>query len=253
MESFTRWNAVLGLVGSVVVGSSLLGAMKALALPEDQILKKLHPVPLFTLTDSQGAPLVKISKEPVAGAFLYQKDAQNFLDDLKIRTPEAVKDVRVIGVPMSDIYKLNQKNQNDPNELAIAYVPNQSQVRIAIELMNKRGNPITEFYGVPIFTARIKDKGYLTIQRGNEQVIPFFFQHEELEEIVARLKQQQPNLASSIEIQVSTLEATLKTMRERDTPEIQRVILVPPKESLAYIRSRQSVSTPSTPASSGSQ
>jgi hypothetical protein len=55
MKSFVRWSAVLGLVGSALIGPSFTGNMQAFALPKEQVLQKLRSVPMFTIADAQGA------------------------------------------------------------------------------------------------------------------------------------------------------------------------------------------------------
>jgi len=39
--------------GSAIMGSSLIGGMPVLVLPQEQILQKLGPVPVFTITDNK--------------------------------------------------------------------------------------------------------------------------------------------------------------------------------------------------------
>jgi hypothetical protein len=58
MKSLVRLGAILGIVGCTLLGPSPIGKMSALALPEPQILEKLRSVPVFTITDAQGAPLI---------------------------------------------------------------------------------------------------------------------------------------------------------------------------------------------------
>ncbi|MGL5808235.1 MAG: Tic22 family protein, partial [Xenococcaceae cyanobacterium] len=84
MKSFIRFGATLGLVGSTFLGAWGSLDLKALALPQEQILQKLKPVPVFTITDQQGAPLVASGENnaKVAGVFISQQDAQNFVSQL---------------------------------------------------------------------------------------------------------------------------------------------------------------------------
>ena len=56
MKSVGRWGVTLGLVGTTIMGSSLIGSTQVLALPQEQILEKLGPIPVFTITDNKGAP-----------------------------------------------------------------------------------------------------------------------------------------------------------------------------------------------------
>lgn len=247
MKSMVRWSSTLGLVGSAIMGSSLLGNMEVLALPQEQIVQKLGSVPVFTVTDSKGAPLVasvsdKQSKEQkqtsVAGVFINQKDAQAFVERLKTEDPNLAKTVRVVPVSLGEVYKLDQANQNKPNSLDFTYVPGQQQVNAALALLQQGDKKVKQFNGTPLFVAKAgTEKGYLTVKQANQQVIPFFFNKEELQSMLERFKQQQPNLASTIEIQVVNLEGMLQTLKTRNDKDLNQILLVPPRESLEFVRS----------------
>ena len=61
MNSLMRWSTTLGLVGSTVLATWLGQTLKVLALPTDDVIKILQGVPVFTISDAQGAPLVAIA------------------------------------------------------------------------------------------------------------------------------------------------------------------------------------------------
>lgn len=243
MKSLVRWSATVGLIGTTLVGSLFAGITDVLALPKEQIIQKLRPVPVFTIANSQGAPLVAAppsgQKGPsVAGVFISQKDAQAFLDGLKTRNPELAKGVQVVPVSLAEIYQLNESNKAKPDGLGFAYVPSRQQVDSATALLKQGGQQVQQFNGTPLFVARGgKEKGYLTIQQGNQQVIPMFFKKEELQALLDRFKQQQPNLASTLEIQVLNLEGLMQVLQTKDDPQLTQIVLVPPQESVEFIRS----------------
>lgn len=243
MKSIFRLGAKLGLVGSVIFGSAVLGTGGAFALPQDQIVQKLGPVPVFTITDNNGAPLVASSNDNkkqggVAGVFINQRDAEAFVKQLKTKNPELAKNVRVVPVSLGEVYKLDQSVQNKPNSLDFAYVPAKQQVDAAMSLMKKSGQDAKKFQGTPLFVARAgKDKGYLTVkQADNKQVIPFFFNQEELQTMLTRFKKQQPDLASTVEIQVVNLEGVIQTLQSRNDSQLNQIMLVPPRESVEFVQ-----------------
>ncbi len=260
MKSMSRWGATLGIAGSAIIGSSLIGSMQALALPQEQIVKKLGPVPVFTITDSKGAPLVasvpsrqnqqgapanRQTQVSVAGVFISQRDAQAFVEKLKKENPELAKTVRVVPVSLGEVYKLDQANQDKPTSLDVAYVPSQQQVNAALDLLRQSGQKnANQFNGTPLFVARAgKDKGYLTIKQADQQVIPFFFNKDELQSMLDRFKKQQPNMASTVQIQVVNLEGVLQTLKTRDDKQLNQIVLVPSQESIQFVRSIQPAST----------
>ena len=243
MKSMFSLGAKLGIVSSAIVGSAIFGTMSAFSLPQDQIVQKLGPVPVFTITDAKGAPLVASNegnkKEGgVAGVFINQKDAEAFVNQLKTKNPELAKTVRVVPVSLGEVYKLDQASSTKPNSLDFAYVPAKQQVDAAMALLKQSGQDEKKFQGTPLFVAKAgKEKGYLTVKQADKQVIPFFFNQEELQSMLDKFKKQQPDLASTVEIQVVNLEGVIETMQSRNDTQLNQIMLVPPKASIDFVRS----------------
>jgi nickel transport protein len=243
MKSLVRWSATLGLVGTTLLGSFFGGNLRALALTEQQVMEKLQTVPVFTVTDGEGSPLVASipsqnnQNEAVAGVFISQRDAEAFVERLKQEKPELGNQVRVVPVSLAEVYQLDQQSQNQPNGLDFAYIPVQQQVQSAQQLLGQG----QEFRGVPLFVAKGGQQGgYLTIQQEGQQVIPFFFDKEQLQNLVNRFKEQQPNLASSVQIQVVPLEGIINTLQTQDNPQLEQILLIPSQESLQFLRQSSS-------------
>ncbi|MEQ9234195.1 Tic22 family protein [Coleofasciculus sp. E2-BRE-01] len=243
MKSLVRWSATLGLVGTTLLGSFFGGNLRALALTEQQVMEKLQTVPVFTVTDGEGSPLVASipsqnnQNEAVAGVFISQRDAEAFVERLKQEKPELGNQVRVVPVSLAEVYQLDQQSQNQPNGLDFAYIPVQQQVQSAQQLLGQG----QEFRGVPLFVAKGgQEGGYLTIQQEGQSVIPFFFDKEQLQNLVNRFKEQQPNLASSVQIQVVPLEGIINTLQTQDNPQLEQILLIPSQESLQFLRQSSS-------------
>lgn len=147
--------------------------------------------------------------------------------------------MRVVPISLGEIYKLMQKDRTKPDFLEFAYVPMQQQVTAALTILKQSDPKATQFSGVPLFVARggPPERGSLTIQQGNQQVIPLFFSKEELQTMLERFKQQQPNLAASVDIQVLNLEGVLQTLKSGTSPQLNQLLLIPPRDSLEYVRS----------------
>ncbi|HAG83574.1 MAG TPA: hypothetical protein DCL61_21090 [Cyanobacteria bacterium UBA12227] len=246
MKSLIRWSATVGLVGTALLGSFFTGNLKALALTEQEILQKLQPVPVFTITDAQGAPLVASVPNQnnqnqgvsVAGVFMSQRDAQAFVNKLKEENPQLGNQVQVVPVSLGEVYQLDKQNQNRPDGLDFAFIPVQQEVQSAQALLNQNGQQTQEFRGVPLFVAKGgESRGYLTIEENGQQVIPFFFDKAQLQRMVDRFKEQQPNLASTVEIQVLSLEGVIATLQTQNNPQLNNIVLVPSEESLNFLRS----------------
>jgi Tic22-like family len=242
MKSLIHWSKTLGLAGSIILGSCLSYIPAALSLTAEQIVQKLSSVPVFTVADDKGAPLVASEKDAngearIAGVFISQRDAQNFVTQLQKQNPELGKKVKVLPVSLGEVYQLAQENAKQKDGVNFTYVPVQTEVESAKKLSQANGQTEKFQGGVPLYVARGgEDKGYLTVERNNQQVIPFFFEKKQLEDLVSRFKQQKPDAASSITIEVVPLEGMIATLQKSNDKVLEKVVLVPSSESLEFLR-----------------
>lgn len=236
MKSLVRWSALFGLVGATTLTACLGHPLKAVALPEEQIVKTLSNIPVFTVADEKGSPLTaQENNQQIAGVFISQKDAQNFIQQLQQKNPEIAKKVKVIPIPLAEVYKLAQASEKNPKGLIFDYVPTQNEVELAKKLLSQSGQEYKG--GVPLFVALGgKDQGYFTIQYNNEQRIPFFFDKEQAQSLVDQYKKAKPELASTIKINVIPLEILIATLKEKNDKTLTKILLVPSQETLEFIR-----------------
>ena len=247
MKSLVRWGTAVGLVSSIVVGSFFAGTMRVLALTNEQILETLRSVPVFTITDEDGSPLVASPGDgqdgpPVAGVFISRQDAENFLENLQQGNPDLGRTVQVVPVSLAEVYELAVSTRDRQEPLEFTFVPILQEVEAAVTILREDDATVDQFEGVPLFIARsgqAEDSGYLTIRQGNEQVIPMFFRQEELEALLQQLRQSQPNVANTIDIQVVNLEGLIQTLENSNNPELTQILLVPPRDSIDFVRSLQ--------------
>lgn len=242
MKSLVRWSATLGLLSSSLLSAFLLPNLPALALPDEQVVQKLQAVPVFTITDAKGAPLVasvpNTQNKPisVAPAFLSQKDAQAFVQKLKTDKPEIGKTVQVVPVSMGEVYKLGKNGQNKPDGLNFQYVPVQQEVQSAQAIVSqiKQGQ---QFQGTPLFVATgATAQEYVVFPAQNgQQAIPFFFDKQQLQTIVDTIKQKQPD--TKIQIQVVPLESVIQKLQTSNDPFVEKIQLVRSQEAEQFVQS----------------
>jgi hypothetical protein len=245
MKSFARLGITIGLVSSALVSTFVGLSSAALALTNEEIKETLQTVPVFTITDENGSPLISAPDgdegSPVTGVFISRQDAEDFLTGLGQGNPQLADQVRVVPVSLAEVYEIAVENQTD--ELDFVFVPMQAQVETAVAILREDGENISteEFQGVPLFIARsaANGGGYLTMQQGDQEVIPVFFKQEELQTMLTRLTEAQPELAGSMDIQVINLEGLINAMQSTDDPDFNQILLVPPSETLDYVRSLQ--------------
>ena len=245
IKPLIRWSITLGVAGATFFSWGAIENLIAIALPEAEILEKLEPVPVFTIADEQGAPLVASGEDEakVAGVFISQTDANEFVNQLKTENPELAEKVRVVPVSLGEVYKLAETAQGDKdnaNALNFAYVPEEEAVASAKTIGEANEQPYQG--GVPLFVAKGGEgKGYLTIERNSQQVIPFFFEKKQLEEMVNRYKEQEPEIAANVDIEVHPLEGVIETLETGSDEILEKIVLVPSTESIQFL---QNVSAP---------
>lgn len=244
MKSFVCKSTTIGLIGGTVLASLLGQGMIALALPEAEIMKILQQVPVFTVADAQGAPLIAVTKNEqgkevrVTGIFISEKDAQQFFQKLQKDKPDVANQVKVRPVSLGEVYKLAAANASKPDALSFAYVPMAEEVELAKKILGETGKQYQG--GVPLFAARGgKDQGYLTIQQNNEQVIPVFFEKQQLQVMIERFKKEKPDLASTVKIEIIPLEGMMATMQQSNDEMLTKIRLIPAEETIKFIQSLQ--------------
>lgn len=238
MKSLIRSLTTLGLISTTIFGSWLIQGSKVLALPKEVILQKLQPVPVFTVADSNGAPLISADENnvKVAGVFISRKDANSFVDKLKKQNPDLGKQVQVVPVSLAEIFELSEANSDKPDSINFAYVPMRDEVEEAKKILTEDNQEYTG--GVPLFVAKAgEEKGYLTIKQKDVEVIPFFFEEEQVNQLIERFKKDQPDLASSIDVEVVVLEGVISALKKSEDEMLKKIVIWPSQESLQFIRS----------------
>lgn len=243
MKSLIRWGATLGLVCSTLWVGTLGSAKSALALEDAQIVEKLQTVPVFTITDREGAPLILSIPDgdnsvPVTGVFIRFEDAKAFLEKVKTDQPELADQIQVTLLSLADTYQLGQEQQGQPEPLQFQYIPDRAQVTTAQELLQASGQQVEQFPGVPLFLARAGDVP-LTTQQGEERLVPVFFDENELRQEIDRLKAETPELANTVTVEVLQLERLIEVMQTTDDPTMENLLLVPPQATLDLIETLQ--------------
>jgi Tic22-like family len=230
-----------------LIGSTLLAATPSQALPESQIVEKLQGIPVFALTDSDNLLLTAAvtneqGRPAKGGAFFSQADAKTFLQKLQKENPSLAKQVTVRPVSLSEMYKA-QMSLDPVKRVDILYVPNQNQVKTALNIVQKSEPSLKQFNGVPVFVAKNSKKGtYLTVlDKNNKAVVPLFFDRDQLQPMIDKFKQQQPN--ATVEVQVFTLESLLGGMRSKNDPIYESLVFGPSREGLEVLRSRTTTSS----------
>ncbi|PZD74701.1 hypothetical protein C1752_00795 [Acaryochloris thomasi RCC1774] len=244
MNRLMHWSLIATLAGSGVVVPSVTRNMTAIAIPEADVLKRLERVPVFTVTDPKGTPVLASLPNPqdkskqiqVAYFFMGQTDAQALVTKLKADKPEIGKDAKVVTLSLKEAYNIQNENKDKKDQLAFQFLPTQQQLESAQAVLTKNGLDPKKFTGIPLFYAvGGKDKGLLTLQQGEEKVIPFYFSQKDLEGMLAQLKKQDAKLSESTTVSVTSLDRVVGSLFKEKGGEIEQIALIPSQESLKYV------------------
>lgn len=242
MNELVRQSARITLITAAVVSIWGAAGLPAFALTEEEVLQKLAPVTVFTVTNAEGSPLVVAvpveEGEPleVAGAFMSQGDAEAFLERLQAEDPSLTDQVQVTPASLAEVYQLDFQFEGEADDIDFIFIPVEAQAQNAQTLLESD----QELQGVPLFVARGGEQGgYLTIEREGEQAVPFFFDYEQVQQIANEFQAANPDQADTVEIQVVPLEGMINTLRTQDDPGLESVVLIPSREGLEYLQQLQ--------------
>ncbi len=240
-----------GMVAAVPA-SYIFQATPAQALTEAQVLERLNGIPVFTITDDKGAPLLGSSTQPgknkppqVLLFFLNPDDAKTTLSQIKKSNPSVGNKARIVIRSMNDAYDVIKKNQ-DKKEIAFQIVPAKESVDSARTILVAQGRPSEKIPNVPVFFAvggKDKDQGLLTLEQNGKQLVPFFFDQKDLQSLIDRAKKQQPDVAGASKIQVTSLfqvlDSMVTTKDNKPNPDTERFTFVPSRNAYKYVVDNQ--------------
>lgn len=255
LNLLTRSGIVAGLMGGALIGPSLLRTVPAIALPENEVLLRLGGVPVFTITNPQGAPILASNPQQkngpqIATFFVSQKEAQTVLGQIKTKNAALGKTARVTPTSLGKAFEIARQNK-DKKDVAFQFIPTQQEVTAAESLLRAKDPKFQRFNDVPVFYAiDTKSKGLLSIssKQNNARIIPLYFSKQDLQGVVDQLKRQKPQLGATTQIQVTSLSLVVASMLKENGPEIKQVTLIPSPEARAFLSTLQRPSNTQQPA-----
>lgn len=257
-KSLVKLAATAGVAGAIAV--SPIFTLKAEALTEAQVLERLGSIPVFTITDDKGAPLLgAVPQQPNAKPddsqllffFLSPDEAQMMLTQVKKSNPEVGKKAQIVVRSMNDAYQVIRQNKD--KKVVFQFIPSKTSIDSARTILVSQGIAADKIPNVPVFFAtggQPNSQGLLTMsidQNGKkEQVVPFFLDKTDLQTLLDRAGKEQPDVAKATKIQVASLFQVLDSMVSKDNkpnPEVERFQFVPSRTSFEYILKNSPQST----------
>ena len=248
MKRLIHWGLILSVAGGSFGVPALTGYRSAIALPESEILKRLNIVPVFIITDQKGNlipafipnPKDKTKKLQFVSFFTSHKEAQTVIARLKTSNPEVGNIAKVTTISLGQAYNLKKENAAK-KEVLFDFRPIKQQVDYALAILEQDGQSVKGFNSIPLFflTEKTNKTLPLTIGSGEQQFTPFYFSKQDVQGVLNQLKTQQPQMAQTMRIQVTSLDSLIQTLQKGNAPGFALVNLVPDKDSLQFAVQQQ--------------
>ncbi|MBD2152539.1 hypothetical protein H6F44_20805 [Pseudanabaena sp. FACHB-1277] len=216
---------------------------------EAQVLEKLNSIPVFIIADATGKPLFgknDTNSPQVLFFFLNPDDATAYLNWIKNTNPELSENARIIARSLTEAYQTIKKNQ-DRKDITFQITPSKSSLDSAREILPSQGKFANKLPNIPVFFATGNTNGtngLLTLTIDGKQTVPYFFDLKDLQSLLNKAMQAQPNVSNSTKIQVTSLYYVLDLMVDakngKPNPETERFEFVPSRSAFEYIKQNSS-------------
>jgi hypothetical protein len=259
-KTLVKLGVTLGVAGSFCLGANLIKPPAAIALTEPEVLSRLTSVPIFTLVDNQGTPVLGTdpadkSKQPILLFFLNQQDAQAALASYRKAQPEKGKEAQVLLLSLKDALETFKKIKGD-NKILYSIEPSPAQLQSAIEilktdgevvakdgkLVTKEGQPfeggVPLFYGVSVAkdgksqfitsTQEITEKG----KKKEVTFVPVYFSRQDLQRDIDAAKSAAPD--TNIKVKVTMFNNFLAYLYGAKTSAEVPFQLIPSEEAAQF-------------------
>jgi hypothetical protein len=143
---------------------------------------------------------------------------------------------------MNDAYQTIKKNQ-DRKDITFQIAPSKASIDSAREILSSQGKSTNKLPDIPVFFATGNTDGtdgLLTLTQNGKQFIPYFFDLKDLQTLVNKAMQAQPNAINTTKMQVTSLSQVLdlitSTKNGKPNPETQRFTFVPSRSAFEYVK-----------------
>jgi Tic22-like family len=229
-----------------LLGNTLALALSqsAHALDDKAVLQKMDRIPVFTLINDKGQPVVasppkgaKTDANQIIYFFLGKQELSNFQKIVQKSDPNSAKTLKPKAVTLKQAMELGK--QYKKNKVTVEINPLQSSLNYALKLAQAKDKKLKVYPGVPIFTLTDKsEKNSLSVNQNGQTIQPFFFDSRDAENTLGEIKKKNPDLAKNTKISVRPFQDIFTILkRMKDAKQANQIAIVPSSESLQYARS----------------
>ncbi|WP_218080542.1 Tic22 family protein [Anthocerotibacter panamensis] len=217
----------------------------AQALDRKEVFNRLRQIPVFTLINDKGSPVLvtpKADKDKLQHAtfFLNPQDVKEFQNLLNKGNPTLAKTVTVRAVPLNLAFQFGEEQKANKQPVRVDIVPTRKSVDYALTLAKQVNKDLKQFPGVPVFAltdltgqkvVSIQPKG----QSAPSQV--YFLDEKDAQTTLTNLKKANPKLATQTRISAAPFENLLGLLLKLEKPaDADRILVVPSTAALSYAK-----------------
>lgn len=253
---FSRASAATLATISAVLSSAVCFPGIVQALSTDEIVRRLDVVPVFSVTQENGQPILVFPKQPgqapaepkpADGAILHfvdPGDVRDFANRVQREAPDPSKKVNLALLTLGQFYRMWTETQSQPEMPSLVVNPSKEDVEAAIAILKQQGQTVERFNGIPLFYAVDPQAGDapLTLKADNREVVPFFFSKRDLQAMLDDYKARQPDIINRAQLRVFTLDGLIEELKKATDPNslVASVRLIPSSQAAAfYVRAMQ--------------
>ncbi|MBC8121659.1 MAG: hypothetical protein H7Y22_07470 [Gemmatimonadaceae bacterium] len=218
----------------------------ALALPEDKLIGKLNSIPVFTVVDAKGSPLLLKTKDKTEAALLnFYLDAslaQQAMQAIRKQDAKVAQGYKVSLTGLGQAYRVaKEQRQKKDNKVQFQFLSSPQSVQTAFDIAKKQNPQLKNFPSVPIFfLAGGPKKGILTLNRDGKEYLPMFLSKDDLDRNLRELKQTKPDMAKQLSVEVATLDSVVGTILDtKNDDESSKITFIPAQKALEYAQTLQ--------------
>lgn len=197
---------------------------KIRSFEQEKIISKLNTIPIFAIKDNKN-----ILKPNI---FISQTDAKKYVSKINSNSDPSNK-VSVFPMKLGSFYDF-YKNRKKYDSQYFTYIPSEKSIAAAKVILESKGLKYKS--GIPLFVIKnIHDGKFAAIAKDYDAVMPFCFEKEQIDQILAETKEKIPDIVDDIDVEVVFLDDVVKNLEIVNSDFFRMFTLIPSTESQIFI------------------